>query len=294
MKPSRRPAPVAPDGTLKGGVMATKSIARGSSRSKLIAIRKITDEDLRFSLLQGLDDFLAMRGDILLAGVIYTLIGVAAVVMTTNKPLMPFFFPVVAGVGLLGPVAAVGFYELARRRESGHKSNWSHFFDVVKRPAADDIGVVAGLLLLIFFGWLIAAGALYALLFGFATPTSIGGFLTTIFTTPRGWALIILGAVVGAAFGWLVLALSVASMPLLVDCDVSASRAVSASWRAAHANKALMFRWGVIVVGLLVLGSAPLFVGLAFVLPWLGYSTWHLYTRLIDRDSIPARRKRAD
>jgi uncharacterized membrane protein len=53
-----------------------------------------------------------------------------------------------------------------------------------------------------------------------------------------------------------------------------------------------MIRWGLIVLGLLVLGSIPLFVGLAFVLPWLGYSTWHLYTRLVDREKIPARRRR--
>ena len=104
-----------------------------------------------------------------------------------------------------------------------------------------------------------------------------------VFTTPRGWALIGLGAVVGAVFGWMVLALSVVSLPMLVDRDVSASEAVSASWRAAHANKGEMIRWGIIVTALLVLGSLPLFVGLAFVLPWLGYSTWHLYTRLIDR-----------
>ena len=90
-------------------------------------------------------------------------------------------------------------------------------------------------------------------------------------------------------FGWIVLALSVVSLPMLVDCDVSASEAVSASWRAAHANKPEMIRWGLTVVALLVLGSIPLFVGLAFVLPWLGYSTWHLYTRLVDREAIPPR-----
>ena len=272
--------------------MATKTMRSGAAApTRTIPIRKITNDDLRISLAQGMNDFLAMRGDLFFAGLIYTLIGIAAVVMTTNEPLMPWFFPVVAGVGLLGPIAAVGFYELARRRENGQtNNNWSHFFDVLKRPAADDIGIVAAVLLVIFLGWLLAAGVLYALLFGWATPTSITGFLATVFMTPKGWALIVLGAAIGAAFGWLVLALSVASLPMLVDCDVGASEAISTSWRATQANKGEMFRWGLIVTGLLILGSAPLFVGLAFVLPWLGYSTWHLYTRLVDRDAIAGRR----
>jgi uncharacterized membrane protein len=275
--------------------MATQTMsASRPSRSKQISVRKISNEDLRLSLKQGLEDFRDLRGDIFFAGLIYTLIGIAAVVMTTSRPLIPFFFPVVAGVGLLGPVAAAGFYELARRRENGQEVHWYNFADVRHRPSVDDMGMVAGLLLLIFVGWLITAGALYALLFGWATPTSIGGFLSAVLTTPRGWALIIAGAVVGALFGWFVLALSVASLPMLVDCDVTAAEAVSASWRAAHANKSEMIRWGITVAGLLVLGSIPAFVGLAFVLPWLGYSTWHLYTRLIDRDTIPARRRRRD
>jgi len=271
--------------------MASKSIAaRGPARSKQIPVREITNEDLRASLRQGLDDFQAMRGDLVFAGLIYTFIGIAAAVMTTNGPLMPFFFPVVAGVGLLGPVAAVGFYELARRRADGLESGWKHFIDVRKRPSVDDMGVVAGLLLAIFGLWVLVAGLLYVVLFGWATPTSITGFFDTVFTTPRGWALIVAGAVAGAIFGWFVLALSIISLPMLVDCDISASRAVSASWRAAHANKPQMIRWGLIVIGLLVLGSIPLFVGLAFVLPWLGYSTWHLYTRLVDRTAIPTRK----
>ena len=269
--------------------MATGTIARGASRArKEIPVRKIGNEDLRIALRQGLDDFLDLRGDLVFAGVIYTLIGLAAVVMTTSMPLMPFFFPVVAGVGLLGPVAAVGFYELAKRREAGQEVHWFNFLDVRKRPSVDDMGIVAGLLLVIFLAWLIAAGVLYAALFGWATPTSVPQFVAMVFTTPRGWALIAAGAAIGVIFGWIVLALSVASLPMLVDRDVSAAEAVSASWRAAHANKPELIRWGLMVTALLALGSIPLFVGLAFVLPWLGYSTWHLYTRLVDRDAVKA------
>lgn len=276
--------------------MATSTISAvtRTKPSKAIPVRTISAADLRWSLRQGLDDFLDLRGDLFFAGLIYTLVGLAAVVMTTSGPLMPFFFPVVAGVGLLGPVAALGFYELARRRERGEEVHWFNFLDVRKRSSLDDMGVVAVLLLAIFAAWLMAAGALYALIFGWAVPTSIGEFLTMVFTTPRGWALIAAGAVVGAIFGWIVLALSIASLPMLVDCDLSASEAVSASWRAAHANKEEMARWGLIVGALLALGSLPLFVGLAFVLPWLGYSTWHLYTRLVDRETIPARKRRRD
>lgn len=268
--------------------MATASPVPASASEKY-PVKKIGAGDLRESLRQGLDDFRDMRGDLIIAGLVYTFIGVAAAVMTTNGPLMPFFFPVVAGVGLLGPVAAVGFYEVARRREDGLDSGWRHMFDVLKRPSVDDMGMVAGLLLGIFVLWLLAAGILYVALFGWATPTSITGFLTDVLTTPRGWALIVIGAAIGAIFGWVVLAISVASLPLLVDCDVSAADAVSASWRAAHANKGAMIRWGLTVLGLLVLGSIPLFVGLAFVLPWLGYATWHLYTKLIDRGAIGRR-----
>ena len=271
--------------------MATRSTVQPPTHGAAeTPVRRITDNDLKIALRQGLSDFNDLRGDLILAGLIYTLIGLTAVVMTTNLPLLPFFYPVVAGVGLLGPLAAVGYYELAKRREAKQDVHWFNFLDVRKRPTVDDMGVVAGLLLVIFALWLLSAGMLYALLFGWATPASVPQFLATVFTTPRGWALIGIGGAIGAIFGWAVLALSVVSLPMLVDRNVSAAEAVSTSWRAAHANKREMIRWGIVVTALLVLGSIPLFVGLAFVLPWLGYSTWHLYTRLVDRKAIRSRR----
>jgi uncharacterized membrane protein len=273
--------------------MATSTIrsTRVKRRSR-IKVRQISSQDLRFALTAGLDDFLAMRGDLLFAGFLYVLVGALAAVLATSGNLLPFLFPVIAGVGLLGPLAAVGFYELARRREDGLESGWTHFLDVQKRPSADDIGIVAGMLLAIFALWLLTAGILWAILFGAAAPASIAEFLSLVFTTPRGWMLILLGSAAGAIFGWLVMATSVVAMPMLVDRDVSASEAVSTSWRAVHANRDQMLRWGMIVSLLLVLGTIPLFIGLAFVLPWLGYSTWHLYTRLVDRDTLPRKPRR--
>jgi uncharacterized membrane protein len=265
-----------------------------------IPVRKITAADANAALREGWADFMEMRGDLIFIGLLYPLLGVAAAMVVVGSPLLPMLFPLVAGIGLLGPLAAVGFYEMARRREEGLHSNWSHFLDVRKRPAADDIAAVAGLLFAMFALWLFAASALYVALWGFWAPPwlssfvwydphSTADFVTRLFTTAEGWTLIIAGNLIGLAFAALVLATSVVSLPMLVDCDVSASEAVSTSWRAAKANPGVMFRWGVTVAALLVLGSIPLFLGLAVVLPWLGYATWHLYTKMVDRSAIARR-----
>jgi uncharacterized membrane protein len=273
-----------------------------ASTKKGIPVRRITNADLSASLRDGWDDFMEMRGDILFLAILYPIIGIAAAVATVGSPLLPLFVPIAAGVGLLGPVAAVGFYEMARRREMGLHSNWSHFLDVRKRPSFDEIAAVSGLLFVIFALWLLAAAALYVLLWGvwhppwlssfvWYDPHSLSEFIAKLFTTTRGWALILIGGAVGLLFATAVLAVSVVSMPMLVDCDVGAAPAVKTSIRASQENGPVMVRWGAIVAALLIAGSIPFFIGLAVVLPWLGYSTWHLYTRLVDRSAIPARKR---
>jgi uncharacterized membrane protein len=239
-------------------------------------------------LREGWRDFLAMRGDLLLVGLLYPIVGLVAAVVSLGGSLIPLFFPIAAGIGFLGPLAAIGFYELARRREAGLESGWTHFLDVRKRPAFEDIAIVSGILLSLFTLWVIVAGALYVLLWGPTAPPSLGAFLTRLFTTREGWELIVAGNLIGLGFAVAVMALSVVSLPMLVDRDLDAGTALATSLAAFGANFWVMMRWGLTVALLLVLGSIPAFIGLAVVLPWLGYATWHLYTRLVDRAALPA------
>ena len=172
----------------------------------------------------------------------YLLFGAAAVALQDS--LVPLFFPLAAGVGLMGPAVAGGFYELARRREQGLESGWSHFFDVVRRPSFDAFLAVAALLLVLFFAWLSVAAGLYVALMGVAPPQSFAGFVTRLFTTPEGWALIVLGNLAGLAFSAAVLTVSVVAMPMLVDKDVDARTAIHISRMAVMANKGAMLRCG--------------------------------------------------
>jgi uncharacterized membrane protein len=267
--------------------MAVSNVAfAANDTEQVIPVRKITAEDLRISLRDGWNDFLEKRGDLIIAGLIYPLIGLIAAAVTLGGTLLPLFFPIAAGISLLGPIVAIGYYELARRREEGLESDWTHFFDVRKRPSAHGLVAVAGLLIAIFVVWVAVAAALFVTLWGGYMPTSVGDFLTRIFTTPEGLALLVIGNGVGAVFAAVVLAVSVVSLPMLVDCTLHSHVAISTSVRAFFANFWLMMRWGLTIAVLLVLGSIPLFIGLAVVLPVLGYATWHLYTRLVDRSAL--------
>ena len=267
-------------------IAQTGQAAAATPQSGTFEVRRIGNAEIRESLAQGWDDFLARRGDLIIIGLIYPLIGFAAAIMFTGGNLLQFLFPVAAGISLLGPVAAVGFYELARRREDGLESDWSHFLDVPKRPAWGSLLAVALLLVVIFVLWVVAAAILWQGLIG-VTPTSVGHLFSLVFGTPEGWALIVIGNLVGLAFAALVLTLSVVSMPMLVDCDVDARTALDTSVRAVMKNKGAMARWGLIVAALLVIGSIPAFVGLAVVLPVLGYATWHLYAHAVVRERMP-------
>lgn len=267
--------------------MVTRVQAPSSSAADALpAIHQLDRKDLDWALAEGWRDFRDKRGDILLVGLLYPVICIVAALVTFNGSLY-LFFPLAAGVSIAGPAVASGFYELARRREEGRDSTWRHFFDPLRDDRRTALLVLTTVLIALFAAWMLVAYALYGWTFvagmGEERVPSIPDFLRRVFTTPEGWRLIVLGNLAGFVFAVVTLVISVASFPMAVDRTVDAGTALRTSVAVARANPGAVASWGFRVAALLALGTLPFGVGLALVLPWLGYATWHLYTRAVAR-----------
>lgn len=248
-----------------------------------VAIRRIGMADLGWALRQGWEDFQEKRGDIIVVALVYPIVGLFTAAFAVQGKLLPLIFPLFAGLSLMGPAIAAGFYEIAKRRESGDDPHWRHFRDAYRGATLAAIAPVVVFLALLFMGWLGSAWAIYVANFGPFTPGAPDVFLARMLGTAAGWRVILLGNIVGLGFAAIVLASSVVSLPMLVDRRGDPMAAVILSIRACWRNAGTMAVWGLIVAVSLAIGTMLLLVGLAVVLPVLGYATWHLYTRMIER-----------
>ena len=262
---------------------------RGSEESRnapLPAVYRIKVTDLRDAVVRGFDDFGAYRTDVIFLCLIYPLVGISLALLTFGYETLPLLFPLASGFALVGPVAAVGLYEMSRRREQGIPITWADAFGAISSPAFGAILVLGLVLLAIFLLWLLAANVIYELTLGPEPPASIAAFVRDVFTTRAGWAMIAVGVGVGLLFALLVLAISVVSFPLLLDRDVGLRTAVLTSISAVTANPGPMAVWGLIVAAGLLIGSIPAFLGLIIVMPVLGHATWHLYRKVVGPSTL--------
>ncbi len=243
-------------------------------------VRKITLADLKSALEKGWDDFKEMPTFAIFLVVIYPVIGIVLFSLTFGYDLLPLIFPLMAGFALMGPLAAVGLYELSRRREQklGISSN---IFSFLSSPAIGSILILGAVLFAIFVAWIGAAQLIYRSIFDTAAPASIWTFAEQVLATSEGWTLIVVGCGVGFIFALTVFWISVISFPLLLDRNVGVTVAVLTSIKAVLVNPGAMTVWGLIIVAALVLGSLPVFIGLIIVLPVLGHATWHVYRAVV-------------
>ncbi|MGI9423136.1 MAG: DUF2189 domain-containing protein [Hyphomicrobiaceae bacterium] len=262
-------------------------IAPMEQTDTLPVVRSVGLDDLRDAIIKGVDDFRAMPTHVVFLCLIYPIVGLLIGRFAFGYNVIPLLYPVAAGFALVGPIAAIGLYELSRRRELGLDTSWIHAVDVFRSPSLPAIGLMGGLLLLIFILWVSVAHSLYVSTFGYAEPSSLYAFAEQVFTTPEGHLLIVAGNAIGFVFALAVLMVSVVTFPLLLDRNVGAAAAMLTSIRAVVKNPVTMAAWGLFVACALAIGSLPLFFGLAIVMPILGHATWHLYRKVVEPDPNP-------
>ncbi|WP_394888296.1 DUF2189 domain-containing protein [Mesorhizobium sp. AaZ16] len=272
--------------------MANFHVLAGPNQKKAVVqptVRRITIADIFDALRRGLDDFWDKPSHYVFLCLIYPVVGVILITWSSGGNALQLIYPLATGFALLGPLAAIGLYEISRRRELNLDTSWTHALEVRNSPAIPAIIAVGVLLVGLFVAWLLTAQALFNWLYGADVPASITAFVADVLTTERGWTLIILGNLAGFLFAVVVLS-TVITFPLLLDRDVGAAAALQTSAQAMITNPVPILLWGLIVAVALFLGSLPLFVGLAIVIPVLGHSTWHLYRKVVE--TPPAKRRR--
>ena len=247
-------------------------------------IRRIGFADVQAALFEGFDDFKAYRSDVIFLCATYALIGLVLARFAFDMDLLPLLFPLASGFAIVGPLAAIGLYEMSKRREEGVKVNWMNAFDVLKAPAVGAIAVLGFLLMILFLLWLATAWVIWQHTLGPRLPASLASFIHDVFFTGPGLAMMIIGVGIGFIFALVAMMMSVVSFPLLIDRDVGLDTAIRTSFRAVLDNPGPMALWGLIVAASLAAGSAIMLVGLVVAVPVLGHATWHLYRRLIAQD----------
>jgi uncharacterized membrane protein len=258
--------------------MKTLSIKPHSSHIELPVLNRVSAGSPFVWLRKGWDDLVANWALSLGIGTIFAALGAILVDYAWDRPHLVMALTV--GFLYVAPFLAIGFYDLSRRRES---SGTIKPFEGVRGNGAS-IGLYAVFLAFALSVWERLSAILVGLFMGSNLPAAGQFSLDLLFSTEH-LGFVIPYMIAAGIYAAVVFALSVVTLPVLMDRHVDTVTAMMTSLWVVKENPWPMLVWAVLIGVLTLLGEVLWFVGIAVAFPLLGHATWHAYRELVERPS---------
>ncbi len=241
-------------------------------------IAELDRSDIAYALKMGWSDYCKAPGIGLVFSAVYVLGGLFLTFVSGGFVMQTLILAL--GFPLVAPFAAVGLYETSRRIETGETLNLRQIFGVVWREKDRQIPWLGAIIVIYFLFYTFIAHMIFALFMGLSVMTNVTSSLD-VFLTPNGLTMIAVELVVGGILAFILFALTVLSLPLLVDKEIDFVTAMLLSFEAVRLNIMVMALWAAIIAIVVIMAMIPLYLGLIVALPILGHATWHMYRRAL-------------
>lgn len=241
-------------------------------------VRDLTVADLRAALAAGWRDFCAYPAFGLFFASIYVAAGIFLYFALFRWGAVAWLIPAAAGFPLLAPFIAVGLYEVSRRRQEGLPMRWGAVLGALRGRGDEQIISMGVIVFVAFAFWLMVAHGIFAVA---VASSGIGSESIAFLATTTGLVMLVVGSIVGSIMALAFYAITVMSLPMLVDREVDFLTAIIVSLGAIRSNRVVLLTWAVCIAITLFAAMIPLFLGLLVALPVLGHATWHLYRRTV-------------